>query len=135
VGCRTSWRPGWRTGSSAALVALVAGCGGSAAPPKLAQTDAAPLIALAGKIAGEDKCGQARDIPLLTRKTIALVNTGRVPAGLQEQLVSGVNDLAAQAPACVRTVPVPVPTPAPAPAKHPGKAKGHGKHGGGEDEQ
>jgi hypothetical protein len=71
----------------------------------------------------------------MTRKTIALVNSGRVPAGLQEQLVSGVNDLAAQAPACVRTLPAPAP--APVPPTHPGKAKGHGKHGGGggEDQQ
>jgi hypothetical protein len=119
---------------------VLAGCGGSSARPTLAKADAAPLIALAGKIAGENACGQARDIPRLTRKTIALVNTGRVPAGLQEQLVSGVNDLAAQAPACVKTVPAPTPTsPAPAPPpKHPGKGKGHGKHGngdGGGDEQ
>jgi hypothetical protein len=112
-------------------VVLLAGCGGGAAQPKLAQDDADPLITLAGKIAGENACGQAHDIPLLTRKTIALVNSGRVPAGLQEQLVSGVNDLASQAPACVRTVPAP----APAPPKHPGKAKGHDKNGGGEDEQ
>ena len=109
---------------------MLAGCGGSSSPPRLAGADAAPLIALAGKIAGEDECGQAHDIPLLTRKTIALVNSGRVPAGLQEQLVSGVNDLASQAPACVRTVP----TPAPPPPKHPGKA--HAKeHDGGEDER
>ena len=106
--------------------------------PKLARSDAAPLIALAGRIAGENACRQAHDIPLLTRRTIALVNSGRVPAGLQEQLVSGVNDLAAQAPPCVKTVPVPAPPPAPAPPRHPGqgKGKGHGKHGGGgEDDQ
>jgi hypothetical protein len=116
---------------------VLAGCGGSTSPPTLSKIDAAPLIALAGRIAGEDKCGQARDIPRLTRQTIALVNSGRVPAGLQEQLVSGVNDLAAQAPACVRTVPPAAtpPAPAPAPPKHPGKAKGHGKHDRGENDQ
>jgi hypothetical protein len=138
VGYRTSWRPGWRTASSAALVAVLAGCGGSDAPPTLARTDAASLIALAGRIANDDHCGQAHDIPLLTRKAIALVNSGRVPAGLQEQLISGVNDLAAQAPACVRTLPpAPAPSaPVPPPAKHgPGKARGHGNHGGGEDDQ
>lgn len=103
---------------------MLAGCGGSSAPPQLSAADAGPLITLAGKIAGEDECGQARDIPALTRKTIALVNSGRVPAALQEQLVSGVNDLASQAPACVRTVP--------APATQRGKAKGHDRHGKGE---
>ena len=130
MGCRTSWRRGWLTASSAALVCVVAGCGGSSARPTLAERDASPLIALAARIAREGKCGQSRDIPQLTRKTIVLVNSGRVPAGLQEQLVSGVNDLAAQAPACVRTVPAPTPGPAPQPApKPPSKPKHPGKHG------
>jgi hypothetical protein len=81
---------------------VLAGCGGSTAP-KLASADAAPLIALAARIGNEDACGQAHDIPVLTRTAIALVNHGRVPAALQEEFLSGVNDLGAEAPSCTHT--------------------------------
>lgn len=99
-GCRTSWRPGWRTASSVVVaVLLLAGCGGKA-QPKLAHTDGAPLIALTGRIAGEGPCGQARDIPLLGRRAVSLIDAHRVPAALQEPFLSGVNDLVAQVPRC-----------------------------------
>jgi hypothetical protein len=73
-------------------VLLLAGCGGTSAP-KLDRADAAPLIALAHRIAHEGGRGRARDIPRLQRRVIALVNSGRVPAKLQEPLTSAVNGL------------------------------------------
>ena len=78
---------------------MLAGCGGKA-QPKLAHADAEPLIALAARIAGEGSCGQARDIPRLGRRAVALVDEHRVPPELQESFLSGVNDLVAQAPRC-----------------------------------
>jgi hypothetical protein len=71
---------------------LVVGCGGKSVP-KLAHADAAPLIALAHRIAHEGNRGQARDIPRLQSRVIALINTGRVPADLQEPLSSAANGL------------------------------------------
>ena len=71
----------------------LAGCGGAGAP-KLAHADAAPLIALAHRIATEDGRSRARDIPRLRERVIALINAGRVPAKLQEPLASDVNALA-----------------------------------------
>ena len=78
---------------------MLAGCGGKA-QPQLAHADAGPLIALADRIAGEGSCGEARDIPRLGRRAIALIDAHRVPPELQEPFLSGVNDLVAQAPRC-----------------------------------
>jgi hypothetical protein len=71
------------------------------------------------------------------RNALRLVNAHHVPGALQEPLLSGVNALAAQAPACVPVVPVVVPPPAAAAPPPPGRAHGHehkhgkhGKHGG-----
>lgn len=98
-------------------------------PPSMARADAAPLAALARRIAGEGACGQARDIPVLQRRAVAVVNGGRVPARLQETLLSGVNALAVDTPPCVPPV-TPAPTaPSPPPPKH-GHDHGHG-HGPG----
>jgi hypothetical protein len=72
---------------------LAAGCGGKSAP-RLDHADAVPLIALAHRIAHEDSRRQARDIPRFQRRVIALINTGRVPAQLQEPLSSAANALA-----------------------------------------
>jgi hypothetical protein len=102
AGCRTSWRPGWRTASSAALLVVLVGCGGGSSGPKLATADTAPLIALAGKIRVENDCDQARDARVLTRHAIALINSGRVPAALQEQFLGDVNSLGGAIGACVR---------------------------------
>jgi hypothetical protein len=85
-------------------VLAVAGCGGSKGPPKLDHADAAPLVALAHRIAREGSCGQARDIPQLQRQVIALVNTGRVADGLREPLTSAANALAELAPRCLPTI-------------------------------
>jgi hypothetical protein len=101
----------------------LAGCGGGDRP-HLARADATPLIALSKQIAREDKCAQARDIRKLRARTIALVNSRRVPAGLQETLLSGVNQLAVQAPVCVpRVAPVAV-----APVEPVTTSRGRGHH-------
>ena len=68
--------------------------------PRLAQADAAPLAALAGRIAIEPSCAQARDIRTLHRRAIAFVNERRVPAALQEPFLSGFAALAEESPRC-----------------------------------
>ena len=114
-------------------VTLLAGCGQSARP-KLEHTDAAGLIALARRISSEGACAQARDIRKLHARAIALVNARRVPAELQEPLLSGVNALAAEQPVCLPSVPAssttPAVTPPPPPRPH-GHEHGHGHHGHG----
>jgi hypothetical protein len=73
----------------------------------------------------------------LKADALRLVNAGRVPAALEEDLMAGVNDLALHPVACP-AAPAPTPVPAPAPVVHGkppkgehGKGKGHG-HGNGE---
>jgi hypothetical protein len=107
---------------------FLVGCGGS--EPRLARTDAQPLVALTTRIAHEGACAQARDIAAVRARALRLVNEGRVPAKLQEPFLSGVNALGEQAPACVPKV-------TPAPPEHgkghgKGKGKGHDKHGEGD---
>jgi hypothetical protein len=75
--------------------ALGAGCGSSSGP-KLEHADGASLIALAHRIATEGERGQARDIPRLQARAIALINARRVPAKLQEPFLSLVNALPAK---------------------------------------
>jgi len=75
--------------------ALVAGCGSSAGP-NLEHADGASLIVLAHRIATEGAPGQAQDIPRLRDRTIALINAGKVPAKLQEPLLSQVNAIGSQ---------------------------------------
>ncbi|HEY6963535.1 MAG TPA: hypothetical protein VI408_16740 [Gaiellaceae bacterium] len=103
------------------LVAALAACG-SRPQPKL---DAPQLIALAHRIGHEGACAQARDVPRLRARAIALVNAGKVPSRLEEPLMSGVGAL--QAPVCVPPVPAaaPAPAPAPTPAPRP-RPHGHG---------
>lgn len=105
-------------------------CGGhQAAPPTLARADAQPLAALARQIAGEtDPCAQQRDIRTLQQRTIALVSAGRVPAGLQDTLVSGVNALASDTRPCVPAVPATTTASTPPPAPPPEHGRGHEKH-------
>jgi hypothetical protein len=111
---------------------VLSGCG-AAAEPRLAHTDAAGLISLADRISSEGACAQARDIPKLRSRTVALLNSGRVPAALQEPLLSGVNALAA--PVCLPSVPASTTTPAvvvpTGPARRPGPPRPHG-HGPGD---
>ena len=75
------------------------GCG-SKSTPKLERVDAAPLLALAHRIGGEEACAQARDIPRLQARAIALVNSGRVPDDLQEPMMSAVGAVTAAQPSC-----------------------------------
>ena len=91
--CRRASRAASRTACSALVAAALAGCGGDS-PPKLDHGDAAPLIALAHRIAHEGSRGQTRDIPRLQQRVIALINAGRVPAKLQERLAGDANALA-----------------------------------------
>jgi hypothetical protein len=72
---------------------LVAGCANDG--PKLGHEDGASLIVLVHHIANEDAHGQAQDIPRLRERTIALINARKVPAKLQEPLLSLVNALGA----------------------------------------
>jgi hypothetical protein len=120
-----------------AALPLLAGCG-AAKSPRLEHADAAGLIALAGRISTEGACAQVRDIPKLHARAVALVNARRVPAELQEPLISAVNALAAESPVCLPSVPAssaePAPTPPPRPHGHghePGHGPGHGDHGHG----
>ena len=114
----------WLAVSFTACSAAVAGCG-SAGSPKLEHVDGAALIALSHRIAGEGACAQARDISRLRARAIALVNAGKVPAELQEPLMSAVGALGAEQPLCLPTVTTAKPSPSPAPEKR----HGHGKHG------
>ncbi len=75
--------------------ALVAACG-SGGGPKLEHADGAALIVLVHRIAGEGVAGKARDIPELRDRTIALINAKKVPAELQEPLLSKVNAIGVQ---------------------------------------
>jgi len=102
----------------AALVLSTTGCGGSKAPT-LAHSDASPLIALAKQIAGESACAQSRDIPKLQHQAIALVDARRVPAALQETMLSGVQALAAEVPVCLPSTPVTTTTTTPVATRTP----------------
>lgn len=115
-------------------VTFAAGCGGSKAP-QLAHSDAAPLIALTHRISAEGACAQAHDIPKLQARAAALVNAHRVPAALQDSMMSGVNALGELAPVCLPTVTQQPTTtvsfpPPPAPHKPHGHGHAHG-HGHG----
>jgi hypothetical protein len=117
-------RAAWLTACSA----LLAGCGAGAGP-KLSHADGAQLIALAHRIGGEGACAQARDIPRLQRRAIALVNAGHVESDLQEPLMSAVAALAAERPLCLPSVPAATTTPAQPPPAPP-KPGHHGHHHG-----
>jgi len=108
--------------------ALVTGCGSSAVP-KLEHADGAALISLAHRIATESGCAQARDIPRLRTQAIALVNARKVPAELQEPLMSAVGALGAEQPLCLPAVA----TQPPPPARGDNGDHEHGHHGGKRD--
>jgi hypothetical protein len=76
-------------------VLLAAGCGGE---PSLEQPRAEALASRADSAAGhlerEEFCAGRRDAVALQRQTIAAINEGAVPAGLQEELLGSVNALA-----------------------------------------
>lgn len=118
----------WLAVSLTVSSALAAGCG-SAGSPKLEHADGVALISLAHRIAGEGSCAQARDIPRLRARAIALVNAGKVPADLQEPFISAVGALGAQAPLCLPTVTTAPRTPTPEPAPRGKHNRDHGHHG------
>jgi hypothetical protein len=118
----------WLAVSLTACSAVVAGCGSSSSP-KLEHADGAALIVLAHRIGTEGACAQARDIPRLRAKAIALVNAGKVPADLQEPLMSAVGALGSEQPLCLPTVT----TAKPAPPKKKHGDHGHNGHDGDED--
>jgi hypothetical protein len=109
------------------LVALLVGCGSS--QPRLDRSDVRPLLTLTSRIADEGACAQARDIAAVRGMALRLVNQGRVPARLQEPLLSGVNALGEQTPACVPAVTPSPPQPTSPPEHGKGHGKGHKKHG------
>ena len=87
------------------LACAVGGCGGHSAGPRLARADAAPLIALADRIAHEGPCAQARDIRALSTRRFALVNAHRIPDQLAASLSAGVQALVVETPPCLPAVP------------------------------
>ena len=119
----------------------LAGCGsephGRSAPPPpppklphaLAQSWARQADTVAAALAAGNACAARTAAARLQHEVIAAVNAEQVPRRLLEPLSSGVNELAS------RITCSPPPPPA---AQQPengdghGKAKGHGKHGGGE---
>lgn len=124
--------------AAACTATCLTGCGASAGP-HLRRADAAPLIRLAQRIAHEGACAQVRDIPRLQAAAIRLVDRRRVPARLQEPLVSGVNALAGELPVCLPPAPpvtAPPPPLVPFQPGPPGHDHGHGHgphHGDGGD--
>jgi hypothetical protein len=122
--------------------AVVGGCGGQSAEQRLSRADAAPLIALADRIAHEGPCAQARDIRALSTRRLALANAHRIPDRLAASLSAGVQALVVETPACLPAVPaatVPSPPAAepddgrlePEPEHKHGHGHGHGHRGHG----
>jgi Prokaryotic membrane lipoprotein lipid attachment site len=90
----------------AGAVAVLAGCGSQAAPPKqaepprlpraLAQAWAQEANAIAASLAANDGCAAQVSVLALQEEVVAAVNAHRIPKLLLEPLSSGVNDLVAQ---------------------------------------
>ncbi|HZT16649.1 MAG TPA: hypothetical protein VFA19_11940 [Gaiellaceae bacterium] len=140
-------RPVFRTLSltvSLAACSAASGCGDAAGPPAIARSDAAPLVALARRVASDQPCAARRDVRLLERRAAALARSGRLPAELARPLTAAVTSLAADTPPCLSAVPAVTTPPPPAPPRPPaprrghghahghghGRGHGHGKHGG-----
>jgi hypothetical protein len=68
-------------------------------------------------------CAARTEIDALSAQARALVAAGRVPLRLRAPLLNGVDDLAAEAPACT-----PPAAPPPAPVAKPKHGKGHKEH-------
>jgi hypothetical protein len=121
-------RARWSVVAAVAFAAAVAGCG-SHTTPRLAQVDAAPLVALSHRIAAEGPCAQGRDIRKLQQTAALLVDAQRIPHSLEPTLVAGVQALANRTPPCVPAVPA-ISVTRPQPKPH-GRGRGHGKHDNG----
>lgn len=111
---------------AAAIVATAAGCGtahrAAPPPPKLPHDLAAQLATLSDQVAaqvdGGDACAAFAAATQLDARTIAAIESGRVPAALQQPLRSATDDLAGSI-HCAPTGP-----------KDRGKHGDHGKHKG-----
>lgn len=115
---------------SLTVCSALTACGaGEAKQPALSRGDAAQLTALANRIAGEGACAQRRDIDVLRRRVIVLVDARRVPPRLSGALMRGVDSLVADSPLCVSAVP---PTAPPPPKKHDHGDQHHHGHGHGD---
>ena len=107
----------------ALLCVLVSGCGSSAQPrppqPKLPALAAEQLAARSDKVAaaldGGDACRALDEARHLQQEALDAINTGRIPAAYQEQLVSSISDLVNRI-TCVPPEP-----------RHEKKEHGHGK--------
>jgi hypothetical protein len=117
-------------GAAVAAAVCLSACGGakrSAAPPpafshSVGTALAAQSDAVAAALASGDSCRASTLARQLQQRTIAAINQGRVAAGLQEQLSSAVNALAAR----VQCVPPPAEKEH-GPGKHKEQHKKHGK--------
>jgi len=123
--CRRVWPLALLSASS-----LLAACGGHAqrATPHIPKNDAAQLITMAQAIARDaptNGCAARTEIDALSTQAHALVVAGRVPLRLRSPLLKGIDDLAAEAPACT---PPPAPAPQPQPQPESQHGKGHEKH-------
>jgi hypothetical protein len=117
--------------------ALLGGCGGDGGaetpllPQDLANSLAAQSDAVAASLDGGNPCGAADQARALRERVIAAVNEGRVPAGLQEELGSAANDLAATTEtACTEAQAPPVATDEDEDEDEKGKGKGKSKEKG-----
>jgi hypothetical protein len=90
-----------RAAAVAAVGSLLLVACGSQSGPRLTHADGTQLIALTDRIAAHGSC-KPRRRSALTARAIELVNSGRVPSGLQEPLLARVNALAEDTPACTR---------------------------------
>jgi hypothetical protein len=121
-------------GAALAVALALGGCGSGAQraappPPHLPAALASQLASRSDEVARllsrNDACGALAAATDLQRKTVAAINSGRVPARLQEPLQSAANDLVFR----IRCVPPPAPD-----EDDKGKNEGHGKgHDGGDD--
>jgi hypothetical protein len=117
-------------GAALAAALCLSACGGAekTAPPppptfsrSLASALAGRSDAVAAALAAGNSCRALTLAQQLQERTIAAINSGRVAAGLQEQLSGAVNELVAK----VHCVP-----PAPTRVRPPSEERhGHGKHG------
>jgi hypothetical protein len=131
-----------RVGIAALLAAAgLAGCGRSTRtaqnpplPGPLAQRLAAQSDGVAAALAGGDPCAARARGRALQIRTIREINARHVPRVYQDQLMSAVNEVVAQLPACpapAATAPAST-TPAKAEGKHKEKhGKKHKRHGHG----
>jgi hypothetical protein len=75
-------------------VLLAAGCGGEPSlPSKLAEQLSASSDSVAADLEARDFCAARDTVLTLQSRTIAAVNSGRVPPDLQEELLGSVSAL------------------------------------------